>query len=44
MLDYINKYLQEVEKISKTIDKNEIDKIILRLEKLKCFEALCEHI
>tara|TARA_Y100000590_G_scaffold469618_1_gene658710 strand:+ start:4634 stop:5239 length:606 start_codon:yes stop_codon:yes gene_type:complete len=35
MLDYINKYLQEVEKISKTIDKNEIDKIILRLEKLK---------
>jgi D-sedoheptulose 7-phosphate isomerase len=35
MSDYINKYLQEVEKISKTIDKSEINKIILRLIKLK---------
>ena len=35
MSDYINKYLLEVEKIAKQIDKNEIEKIIQRIVRLK---------
>jgi len=35
MSDYIKRYLLEVEKIAQKVDKNEIEKIINRLVKLK---------